>query len=426
MRLWPVIAGTACVALAAAAGASAAPFAYVTQGSSEPGGGTEHALAVFDVATGAKVRTINLPHKAIEIAIAPDGRRAYVSTTGGLDVVDLASGAVVKTFPTLFGDVAVDPSGKRVYVTNEGVDKLDVVNAVNNTLGTPLAVGSAPRAVVADTAGKHAYVGNTGSPETVSVVSLATNTETSEVSGGFDRPENLGISPSGKQVYVANFGMSAGGNHVSIFEPATPLVTPVTVGLTPVGIKSNPAGTMVYVASRDSSSLSLINPATKKRAGSIPIGAGPMSLAITPDGRRAFVVASQDHKWAIVDLVKRKVVKGPIALASAGEVAIPAAQPPVPSFIFQSRPAEAAFQGSGLPGTVASYRWQFGDGQTATHPVPRTSHFYAKAGTYKVRLTETNTCDPKAVFGPLGVVFYGQGAYCRGARVKSKTQKVVV
>jgi YVTN family beta-propeller protein len=422
-----VIAGAACVALATAASASAAPFAYVTQGGPEGGLDNPHALAVYDVATGAKVRTINLPHEAFQIAIGPDGRRAYVATDGGLDVVDLASGAVVKTIPGLGGDVAVNPSGNRVYVTDETADTLAVVSTATNTAGTPIAVGDSPRAVVVNTAGKRAYTGNTGSPESVSVVNLTTNLETSQVTdASLNRPENLGISPAGNQVYIANFGMSAGGTKVSIFAPAGGPLTPVTVGSTPVGVRPNPSGTMVYVASRDSKSLSLINPATKNGAGSIPLGFGPLSLAITPDGRRAFVVFSQEAKWAIVNLVTRKIVKGPLPLAGAGEVAIPAAQQPVPSFVFQSRPAAAAFQGSGLPGTIARYRWRFGDGSTTTLTVPRVSHFYAKAGSYKVRLTETNTCDPKAIFGPLGVVFDGQGAYCRGARVKSKTQKVAV
>jgi YVTN family beta-propeller protein len=429
VRIWPGIAAAACaVALAGAADASAAPLAYVTQGNSEPGGPIIHALAVFDVATGAKVRTIDLPHQAFGIAIGPDGRRAYVSTDGGLDVVDLATGSVVKTIPGLEGDVAVDPSGKRVFVTEENLDRLAVVDTATNTAGTPIAVGSAPRAVVVDTQGKHAYTGNTGSPDSVSLVDLTTNLETGKVSSGLDRPENLGISPDGNQLYIANFGASAGGTTVSIFErPATQ--TPVTVGKTPVGVTTNPAGTTVYVASRDAPSLSLIDPATRKLEGSIPLpaGFGPLSIAITPDGLRAFVVASQDGKWAILDLATRRIVKGPVALAGSGEVAIPPVQPPVPAFMVRQSPGEAAFDASpSKGGPFAAFSWDFGDDGDAAGTKPVVSHRYRKAGKYSVELFESNTCDEDAVFGPLGVAFDGHNAFCNGPRTVTKTKPIVV
>jgi YVTN family beta-propeller protein len=429
VRLWPgTVAATCVVALAAVPTASAAPLAYVTQGNSEAGGPHPHALAVFDVATGAKVRTIDLPHDAFDIAIAPNGRRAYLSTDGGLDVVDLATGSVVKTIPGLAGDVAVDPDGKRVFVTEESFDRIAVVDTATNTLGTPITVGDSPRAVVVDTQGKHAYAGNTGSPDSVSLVDLTTNLETGELSSGLDRPENLGISPAGNQLYIANFGGSAGGTTVSIFErPATQ--TPVTVGATPVAVTANPAGTTVYVASRDADSLSLIDPATRKRDGSIPMGAGfgPMSIAVTPDGRRAFVVASQDQKWAIVDLVTRKVVKGPVALVGSGEVAIPPVQPPVPAFTVRQSPGEVAFDAStSKGGPFAAFSWDFGDGDDAAGTKPTVTHRYAKAGRYTVKLFESNSCEEGAVFGPLGVAFGGHTAFCNGPRTVTKTKPVVV
>jgi YVTN family beta-propeller protein len=428
VRLWPTIAATACAALVAAGNASAAPLAYVALGHTELGGPERHALAVFDVATGARVGTINLPDKAFEIAIAPDASRAYVVTDGALDVVALPGGALLKTIPGVAGDVAVDPDGKRVFVTNEGANAVEVVDTATNTLGTPIAVGDQPRAVVVDSAGKHAYTGNTGSPDSVSRIDLTTNLETSKLLGVvLDRPENLGISPAGSLVHIANFGGSAGGTSVSIAEPAAAKGTSVTVGATPVGVESNPAGTRVVVASRDSMSLSLINPATKKVVGTIPMPFGPMSVAITPDGRRAFVVASQDEKWAIVDLVTRKIVKGPVTLAGTGEVAIPPAQPPLAAFKASDTLDRPLFDAStSKGGPIAAYSWDFGDGGDAASAKPRVRHRYAKAGRYTVKLFESNICDAQAVFGPLGVASAGHTPYCTGTPTGTKTTVVRV
>ncbi|MFL5780451.1 MAG: PKD domain-containing protein [Thermoleophilaceae bacterium] len=428
MRLWPTIAATACAALVAAGSASAAPLAYVAQGHTELGGPAQHSLAVFDVATGARVGSIDLPDEASAIAISPDASRAYVGTNVGLDVVALPGGALLKAIPGLFGDVAVDPDGKRVFVTHEAANTVDVVDTATLTVGTPIAVGDEPRAVVVDSAGKHAYSGNTGSPESVSQIDLTTNLETSKLPGlVLDRPENIGISPTGSLVHIANFGGSAGGTSVSIAEPAAAKGTSVTVGKTPVGVESNAAGTLVVVASRDSMSLSLINPATKKVVGTIPMPFGPMSVAITPDGRRAFVVASQDEKWAIVDLVARKIVKGPVTLTGTGEVAIPPAQAPQAAFKVSDpldRPLFDASTSKGGP--IAAYSWDFGDGGDAAGTSPRVRHRYRKAGSYTVKLFESNICDGKAVFGPLGVASAGHTPFCNGSPTGTRTKVVRV
>ena len=49
---------------------------------------------------------------------------------------------------------------------------------------------------------------------------------------------------------------------------------------------------------------------------------------------------------------------------------------------------------------------------------------YAKAGTYTVKLTETDGCAANAVFGPFGVSFNGHSPFCNGSRTSEKTLTV--
>ena len=75
-------------------------------------------------------------------------------------------------------------------------------------------------------------------------------------------------------------------------------------------------------------------------------------------------------------------------------------------------------------GPIVRYDWKFGDGKKAQNAGPKVAHKYKAAGTFTVKLTESNSCAEKAVFGPLGVAFNGTGAFCNGKRQAVKTRTV--
>jgi YVTN family beta-propeller protein len=414
----------------AAAPAEASPLAYVAQGGFDPSG--VHALSVFDVATGGLVTSIGMPGAAQDVAIDPTGARAYVTTSAGLVVVDLKTNAIVAgPFADAFGgDLAVDPSGKRVYLA-DGSGKVTLFDTETNAVAGSIPVGAQPRAIVANSAGTRAYTGNTRmSPYSISTVDLTNNTSPVETfSGNLSRPENLGILPDGSKVYAANFGPSSGGNTVAIFDPAGPTVDSVMVGFTPSAAVANPSGTKVYVANRDSSSISVIDVASSSVVNTFPVGFGATEIAIAPDGVHAALSSNQDGKVAFIDLSTGQLYSGPTVLASSAGVAIAPAEPPVPSFTVASRlsgdPARFDASDSG-GGPIARYDWDFGDGATAPDAATTLTHTYAKAGSYEATLTLTNQCDPFAEFGPLGVAFAGHSPYCRGARTATKTVTVTI
>jgi YVTN family beta-propeller protein len=424
-----LIAAIASVGLAAAAPADASPLAYVAQGGFDPSG--VHALAVFDVATGGLVKSIDMPGHAQAVTIAPDGTHAYVTTSAGLVVVDLTMNAIVAgPVADAFGDnLAVDPSGRRVYLA-DGQSKVRLFDTTTNALTGSITVGTQPRDIVANSAGTRAYTGNNSPPPySVSTVDLTNDTSpVTTMSGNFDRPENIGILPDGSKIYAANFGAGAGGTTVAIFDPVAVTVDLVTVGTTPTAAVVNPSGTKVYVVNRDSSSISVIDVATSTVEDTFPIGFKATYLAIAPDGVHA-VLSSQEAKVAFIDLATHQLYAGPMELSSSAGVAVAPAQPPVPSFAVKSGlsgdPASFDASASG-GGPIARYDWDFGDGSASPDGGSKVTHVYAKAGTYSATVMETNQCDPLAVVNAAGVAFGGHSPYCRGARTDSKSVTVTI
>ncbi|MEZ4424691.1 MAG: PKD domain-containing protein [Gemmatimonadota bacterium] len=82
---------------------------------------------------------------------------------------------------------------------------------------------------------------------------------------------------------------------------------------------------------------------------------------------------------------------GTATASSAVTVNVPANIPPVASYTFSCTGTTCAFDGTGstdADGTIASYAWDFGDGNTGSGAT--VSHSYAGPGTYTVTLTVTD------------------------------------
>jgi YVTN family beta-propeller protein len=223
--------------------------------------------------------------------------------------------------------VGASPSGMVVsgnygYVANQGSNTVSVIDVTTGRLvdtkpGTPsvvdpIAVGSAPTAVVAGTDGKSVYVANSASGS-VSVISTATNTVTTTIKVG-SAPQALALSAN--RLYVAN----AGSGTVSVIDtttnklvdvnPSTSAIDSIKVGSSPQGLAVSPDGTRLYVANSGSGTVSVINTATYKLVDtnpststidSIKVGSSPTAVAIAPDGSRVYVTNRGANTVSAID-----------------------------------------------------------------------------------------------------------------------------
>jgi DNA-binding beta-propeller fold protein YncE len=166
----------------------------------------------------------------VRMAFTPDGKRAYVTTLAGVEVLDtdeaspgfhrrlrVPDGDVIRVGKRPFG-LAIAPDGKRAYVSNEDSDSVSVVDtdptsprfhtALRVPEGREIRVGLGPRDLALDSTRARLYVPNRRSGS-VSVIDIEEGRPTSHttiatVPLGPELPGVLGVavSPDGSRVYA--------------------------------------------------------------------------------------------------------------------------------------------------------------------------------------------------------------------------------
>jgi YVTN family beta-propeller protein len=131
-------------------------------------------------------------------------------------------------------------------------------------------------------------------------------------------------------VHAAPFAFitNCGSNDVSVIDIATDrVVATVPVGACPYGVAVSPGGAHVYVTNRDDASLSVIDGTTFRERARIPVGTRPTGVAVDPSGRRVYVANLGSDSISVIDTAAHAVVAtvsvAPVARYPAGIVVHP-------------------------------------------------------------------------------------------------------
>lgn len=287
----------AALVLVVAAGAGAAPFAYI------PNRGSDNYVSVIDTLTNTIVAAVPLTAGAqpVGVAATPDGKSVYVTSQIGdiVSMIDTAMNTVKAVVHLAAGaqpnGVAVSPDSSRVYVADSGNNTVSVIDTTTNAIVAAVPVGSTPVGVDVTPDGKSVYVANTND-HTISVIATATNAVAAIVTlpGLASSPFGVAVTPNGAAVYVTSWG----DNTVYVIATASnSILTTVSVGPGPRGVAVTPNGAAVYVTNENDQgvpngdSVSVIDTATNKVKTVVPLPAGsqPIGVAVTPDGSRVYV-----------------------------------------------------------------------------------------------------------------------------------------
>ena len=183
-------------------------------------------LTAVDLATNTPGKSITLRGEPVAIAMAPDGK-AYVCTVTSTGTpsdsrtvsefmsLDPATGTLGKPVKLSGqpGAIAIAPDGKTAYVAIYSSGAVTPIDLTTNTAGKPIKVSGRPKAmmlygqpmaIAIAPDGKTAYVAN-GATGTVTPIDLATDTPGKPISlSGKPGADAIAITPDGTAAYVAN------------------------------------------------------------------------------------------------------------------------------------------------------------------------------------------------------------------------------
>jgi trimeric autotransporter adhesin len=305
--------------------ARAAPFAFaVNQGPKTVSAFTVNTTTGVLTAVAGAGSVTGAGADPVGASVDSTGRFVYVPnfSSGNLSAytINAASGALtaidantalagVQNFATGTNPagVAIDPTGKFVYVTNFGAGTVSAYSINQTTgfltsVGAAVAAGTNPNFVSIDPTGKFVYVANYGassvSAYTINQTTGALTSVGAAVAAGTN-PGFVSIDPTGKFAYVSNFGSS----NVSAYSinqttgALTVAAAALATGTNPRSVNVDPSGKFVYTANIGSNNVSAysINQTTGAltalagAGGTVATETGPTSISFDPDGKFAYV-----------------------------------------------------------------------------------------------------------------------------------------
>ena len=320
-------------------------YAYVTVIGSGNAAGNGHTVVPVDVtASGgagalAPIRVGTWPDA---IAIAPGGRTAYVTnyTSNNVTVIDLATEKVVRHIdlgPTAGpAGIALAPNGRTAYVTEAGApgtlgSTVQPIALPSYKLAAPIAVGGGPQGIAITPDGREAFVANAGAivsgqtgafGNTVTPINLQDDKPLAPIAVG-NAPTGVAITPNGTTAIVTNLNS---GSVSTITVANNQPGTPITIQGGPIAVATRPGDSKVaYTADTSSNTaggtVTPIDLTTGTALHPIAVGKAPQAIAITPDGKTAWVVCYGSDTIESIDLTTGragatiKVAGGPSAIA---------------------------------------------------------------------------------------------------------------
>jgi DNA-binding beta-propeller fold protein YncE/predicted flap endonuclease-1-like 5' DNA nuclease len=287
-------------------------------------GDFEQWLRVGDALGQASSIPLNLPPRSL--AFAPDGSWAYVGLSteddesGSLGVVDVACGALVEpaiTLDNLMPDILVlSPTGTRAYVTDGR--RFQIIDATTHRALAPSV--ELPRGSL--------MVALAVSPDGARLYAAMKNISFDDANPNTPRHQIVAIETERLEQLAAR-----GGRDEEDDDPAfktLPLSTP------PISLAVSPDGNRLYVVTFERNTLTrkggqgelhILDALTLQPPGDIIIvGNQPEGIALSADGKRAVVLNVGDFNLSVIDTTMRRTVatislvrvfEGPIAYAVA-------------------------------------------------------------------------------------------------------------
>lgn len=275
----------------------------------------EHTLGIVDPVAGRQIAVI--PEGGVtghEVAVSPDGQRAFVPIYGDsgvglpgsdgrtIDVIDLGNRTVahriefghgVRPHCPVFG-----PKDGRLYVTTELDQSVSVVDPKTLKIVGSIPTGQPESHMLAlSHDGRRGYTANVG-PGTISVLDLA-GRKTVTVISVAQHVQRVSVSPDDRWVFTSDTTKP----RLAVINAATNKIDRwVALPATGYGSASTPDGKWLLVAMPEANAVAVIDLASLQVSQTVSVPATPQEVLIRPGGKMAYVSCDRSHQVAAIKI----------------------------------------------------------------------------------------------------------------------------
>jgi YVTN family beta-propeller protein len=263
---------------------------------------------------------------AAESGLAPVTRVIQTNSAGdNVQLIDPATNKIVATIEDIEvpHGATIAPDGTRIYVTNESLTTLDVVDAKSLRVSKRIPLSGHPNNVDVGKDGRYLYVGIRQAPGAVDVIDTAslTNIKSVPVKGEI---HNVYVTPDGKFVVAGSIAAST----ISVIDAATHTLAwtlTMSAGIRPMAFTRNRDGSTkdIIVQLSDFHGFALVDFASRQETRRITLpdppgehreteglqGSPSHGLAITPDGKMLWATSKYYEYVAAYSLPDLKLLK---------------------------------------------------------------------------------------------------------------------
>jgi YVTN family beta-propeller protein len=247
------------------------------------------------------------------------------SAGDNIHVIDPATNRVVGTIDEIEvpHGVAIAPDGRRIYVTDESLSTLDVVDARTLKVTSRIRLSGRPNNVDVAHDGSHVYVGIAEAPGAVDVIDTAALAKVKSIAVP-GAVHNVYVTPDGRYAVSG----SIPGATISVIDTSTNSVAwtlKMDAGIRPMAFTRNPDGSTkeIVVQLSNFHGFAVVDFATRKEIRRVTLpdvpgkeretqgiqGAPAHGLAITKDGRTLWVTSKYYGYVAAYSLPECKLRK---------------------------------------------------------------------------------------------------------------------
>ena len=194
--------------------------------------------------------------------------------------------------------VAANPAGTRGYAADQFGGGVDVIDLASHAVIDAVPVSGDPFIVLAANDGNSIFV----SSNTDTIYRIASNHIVLGAVGATRTANALALSPDGSHLYAS---LPDGGVVQDIVTSSMTLNRTLTIAGRPQGVAVSGDGKTLYVANENTSYLSLVDLAVGQVTDSIGVGPAGFALEITPDHKQLYLTRAGAGNLTIVTLATR-------------------------------------------------------------------------------------------------------------------------